>query len=206
MSASANRLVIESAASDEENEFVLRDAETGFVFFNIQGHQADYDASGHSLKINEGRLLATKDFANQFGLPAEAGAVVGKITIAATMRAIEVTKSVNGETKSVAMPAVGTRPGPDVIVGDLSGLAQFDGSSGTQVGLSVGTDSCNAGAVDLDWFANPVNDHPVIPQNFYRMSGGASNNDRFEQIGQSFVKHAFTALAKNICGFWLQQR
>jgi hypothetical protein len=53
--------------------------------------------------------------------------------------------------------------------------------------------------VDLDWFALPDNDHPVIPQNMYRMSGGASNNDRFEQIGQSSVKHAFTALTENIC-------
>jgi hypothetical protein len=41
----------------------------------------------------------------------------------------------------------------------------------------------------------------VIPQNLYRMSGGATNNDRFEQIGQSNVKHAFTALQQNICGF-----
>jgi len=58
----------------------------------------------------------------------------------------------------------------------------------------VGTDSCNRGEVDLDWFALPSNDHPVIPQNLYRMSGGTNNNDRFEQIGQSSVKHAFTAL------------
>jgi hypothetical protein len=55
--------------------------------------------------------------------------------------------------------------------------------------------------VDLDWFALPNNDHPVIPQNLYRMSGGGSNNERFEQIGQSSVKHAFTALTQNICGY-----
>ena len=65
----------------------------------------------------------------------------------------------------------------------------------------MGTDSCNAGTVDLDWFALPNNDHPVIPQNLYRMSGGATNDERFEQIGQSSVKHAFTALTENICGF-----
>jgi len=65
----------------------------------------------------------------------------------------------------------------------------------------VGTDSCNAGQVDLNWFALPDNDHPVIPQNLYRMSGGPTNDDRFEQIGQSSVKHAFTALTQNICGF-----
>jgi hypothetical protein len=69
------------------------------------------------------------------------------------------------------------------------------------VGLAVGTDSCNAGMVDLEWHALPDNRHPVIPQNLYRMSGGATNNERFEQIGQSNVKHAFTALTLDLCGF-----
>jgi hypothetical protein len=97
-------------------------------------------------------------------------------------------------------PQPGTVPGPDVVVGDVIGLAQFGTSSGTRVGLAVGTDSCNFGTVDLNWFANPNNDHPVIPQNLYRMSGGAANTERFEQIGQSSVKHAFTALTQNLCG------
>ena len=73
-------------------------------------------------------------------------------------------------------------------------------AAGTQVGLAVGTDSCNFGVQNLNWFALPSNDHPVIPQNLYRMSGGATNDERFEQIGQSSVKHAFTALTNNICG------
>ena len=97
-------------------------------------------------------------------------------------------------------PENGTNPGPDVIVGDVSGLSQFESSS-TQVGLAIGTDSCNAGTENLDWFALPNNDHPVIPQNLYRMSGGATNDATFEQIGQSSMKHAFTALTNNICGF-----
>ncbi len=79
-------------------------------------------------------------------------------------------------------------------------MAQF-GSSGSLVGLAVGTTSCNNGTVDLNWFAMPNTDHPVIPQNFYRMSGGANNNDRFEQLGQSWLKHAFTAASGNLCGF-----
>jgi hypothetical protein len=32
------------------------------------------------------------------------------------------------------------------------------------------------------------------------MSGGASNNDRFEQIGQSWMKHTFEALEDTVCG------
>ena len=201
LGASSNQLVIESTAGVEDYELVVRDGKTGFVFFGIQGHEYDYDANEHLLRINEGRLLVTKEFATQLGLPAEAGSVVGKISIAATMRAIEITQLVDGEMKSVEMPAVGTRPGPDVIVGELSGLAQFGASSGTQVGLAVGTDSCNPGVQNLEWFANPDNRHPVIPQNLYRMSGGGTNDERFEQIGQSSVKHAFTAASSNTCGF-----
>src|SRR5207237_6634215 len=91
-------------------------------------------------------------------------------------------------------------PGPDVIVGDLPAMSQ-GGSSGGFVGLGVATTSCNNGNVELDWFALPQVDHPVIPQNLYRMSGGTTNDDRFEQIGQSWLKHAFTALTENACGF-----
>ena len=76
-----------------------------------------------------------------------------------------------------------------------------DGTVNGFVGLGVGTTSCNAGVQNLDWFALPSNDHPAIPQNMYRMSGGADNTERFEQIGQSWCKHAFTALTQNVCSF-----
>src|SRR5437588_10521597 len=33
------------------------------------------------------------------------------------------------------------------------------------------------------------------------MSGGTDNTERFEQIGQSSVKHAFFANSQNFCGF-----
>lgn len=205
LNASYHQLVLESASWGGPADLVIRDSKSGFVFFYIEGHQFDYDASAQRLNIQTGRLLISKEFATEMGRASDAGTIVGEISILANMRPIEVSEVVDGEVKSEVLPAMrnpesGNVPGPDVIVGDLSGLAQFGNSSGTQVGLAVGTDSCNFGTVDLHWLANPVNDHPVIPQNLYRMSGGATNDERFEHIGQSNVKHAFTALTNNICG------
>lgn len=196
-------LIIENTSWGEQFDLVVRNAKTGSVIFNVEGYQYEYDSGRHLLSVQAGRLLMSKEFAAELGRPSDAGAVVGQISITATMRPIEVSQIVNGDVISDEMPALnspesGTVPGPDVVVGDLSGLSQF-GSSGTQVGLAVGTDSCNFGTQNLHWFALPDNDHPVIPQNLYRMSGGATNDERFEQIGQSSVKHAFTALTNNIC-------
>jgi hypothetical protein len=95
----------------------------------------------------------------------------------------------------------GFNPGPDIITGDIGlfgGLEQF-GSSGTQVGLGVSTTSCNAGDQFVRFFALPEIEHPVIPHNLYRMSGGPGNDERFEQIGQSWVKHAFGADQASNC-------
>jgi hypothetical protein len=205
LTASINRLVVEKLPSSEKVDLAMRDAKTGFTFFNVEGHQYGYDANGQLLNIQNGRLLISEDFANALGRPSDVGSRVGKISISARMQPIEVTQLINGEPKSMVMPALhvplpGTTPGPDVIVGDLPAVQQF-GSAGTQVGVAIATTSCNAGTIDLDWFALPNTDHPVIPQNLYRMSGGADNTERFEQIGQSWLKHAFTALTQNDCGF-----
>lgn len=204
LDASYQDLVIESLLASGPYELAVKDGKTGFVFFNIEGHEYDFDGNQNLLSIKGGRLLLSDEYAAAIGRQGDAGTVVGEILVTATMRAIEVTRIVNGEIVSNEMPAMnpaaGTVPGPDVVVGDLIGLAQFGTASGTQVGLAVGTDSCNFGTEDLNWFANPSNDHPVIPQNLYRMSGGAANDERFEQIGQSSVKHGFTALTQNLCG------
>jgi hypothetical protein len=206
MAASFKQLVLESTPFGSDYELMIRDGRTGFTFFNIEGHQFEYQGEGNVLTLKEGRLLISKEFAAELGRPEDGGKVIGKISGSNTMRAIEVQYIDNGEMTSSVLPAgtgadpqAGTVPGPDVVVGDVIGLAQFGSAAGTQVGLAVGTDSCNFGTVDLDWFANPSNNHPVIPQNLYRMSGGPNNDERFEQIGQSQVKHAFTALTQNLC-------
>jgi len=205
LNASANQLVIEKISPSEQFDLVVRDGKTGFVFFNIEGNLYEYDAAARLLSLKGGRLLISPELANRLGRQADAGSVAGQISITAIMYPIEVTTVVNGAAQSAVLPRRSEAPngnfvpGPDVIVGDLPSLEHF-GGNGTQVGLALGTTSCNNGDVDLNWFAMPNTDHPVIPQNLYRMSGGTSNNDRFEQIGQSWLKHAFTALTGNACG------
>jgi hypothetical protein len=205
LSTSVSDLVIEKLPADAPFDLAVRDGKTGFVFFNVEGHLYQYDPAKHSLGISGGRLLISGELAKKLGRPADEGLVIGEISITTTMYPIEVTTFVNGAVESSVLPARGgpevpnAVPGPDVIVGDLPSMSQF-GTSGTRVGLAVGTTSCNNGLVELNWFALTAVDHPVIPQNLYRMSGGATNDGRFEQIGQSWLKHAFTALQGNVCG------
>jgi hypothetical protein len=208
LGASFNRLVVEKLPSGQGFDLAVRDGNTGFTFFNVEGDQYNYDANARSLTITDGRLLISKELANALGRPSDAGAIVGKLSIGAAMQPIEINRlDANGDIKSASLPAmhqpgVGTVPGPDVIVGDLIDLVQLDnGSVGNRVGISLGTDACNKGTENVEWLALPDNRHPFIPQNLYRMSGGATNNERFEQIGQSWGKHAFAAASSNTCGF-----
>jgi hypothetical protein len=208
LNTSFNRLAVEKLASGQGFDLAVRDSNTGFTFFNIQGQHYDYDAAAQSLAITNGRLLLSKEFANALGRPSDVGSSAGTIAIGAAIQPIQIDQLVNGETKSMVMPplqhaltpgAPTLVAGPDVIVGDLEDVDQ-QGNNATQVGLAIGTDSCNNGDQPVDWFALPQTDHPVVPQNLYRMSGGATNDERFEQIGQSWVKHTFLALQDTVCG------
>jgi len=208
LGASLRQLVIEKLPSDRGFDLAVRDGNTGFTFFNIEGHQYNYDANARALSITNGRLLVSKELANALGRPADAGAIVGKISVGAAMQPIEIDQlDGNGDVKFASLPAlhqpgVGTVPGPDVIVGELLDFIQYEnGEVNGFVGLALGTDACNQGTENVEWIALPDNRHPFIPQNLYRMSGGATNNDQFEQIGQSWGKHAFAAASSDTCGF-----
>lgn len=82
--------------------------------------------------------------------------------------------------------------GPDVIVGSIIDVDNY-GQSGGISAFALGTESCNIGTTPLLWQASNPN-HPVIGQNLYRYLNG-----RFEQVGMSWLKHGFTALALSLC-------
>jgi len=208
LNASASQLGIEQTPSGGQFDLVVRDGKTGFVFFNIEGQTYEYDAASHLLSINGGRLLVSEELAKMLGRPADAGSLAGRISIATTMYPIEVTTFVNGAATAITLPPrtgnanapEGSVPGPDIVVGDMSGLQQFGSASG-QVGLATGATSCNNGDQPVHFYRLPDPDHSVVSQNFYRMSGGPTNTDRFEQLGQSWSKHTFGADQENACSF-----
>ncbi len=87
----------------------------------------------------------------------------------------------------------GTFVGPDVVVFNLTDV-HSNGPQDGFMGYAVGTRSCNRGDAPLNWCdegggcgnGTTSHDHPVIAQNVYRLKDG-----RFEQIGQSWLKHGF---------------
>jgi hypothetical protein len=210
LTGSVNRLTIEQAHPGEAFNMVVRDAMSGFVFFNIEGN-LNYDANTQLLGIQGGRLLISEALARNLGHAREAGTEAGTISINAAMIPIATSTVVNGKVESSTLPPGNAlvpgghvpAPGPDIIVGDLSAMVQATPvpSGDTHVGLGIGTTSCNNGDQPVHFFAIPNTDHSVISMNLYRMSGGPDNNDRFEQIGESWVKHTFGANQDDECNF-----
>lgn len=128
--------------------------------------------------------------------------VVGGLLAAASFALLLAPSSILApEARAHAMsPDCVARPGdvPDVIVGDLPNRTRWGVVGGVNgiTGFSVGTTSCNVGSCFLNWVTSGgnANDHPAIGQTMYRLKGG-----RFEQIGQSWLKHGFTALQGTVC-------
>jgi hypothetical protein len=92
---------------------------------------------------------------------------------------------------------------PDVITGHVGYCLQLgrEGPIGSGiVGLGMDTTACNQGTAAANWIALAFTDHPVINLNMYRLTT-ANGADRFEQIGQSWLKHGFGSANADECGF-----
>ena len=107
LGASIRQLAVEKLPSGAAFDLAVRDGKTGFVFFNVEGGHYDYDANAKLLSVNGGRLLVSNEFAKALGRPSDAGAVIGQISIGATMEAIEINNlDENGNVKSASLPAL----------------------------------------------------------------------------------------------------
>ncbi|MCC6320039.1 MAG: hypothetical protein IT438_01215 [Phycisphaerales bacterium] len=99
---------------------------------------------------------------------------------------------------SLFLAAAVIADGPDVIVGELADVLSYgtDAANPGVFAYAVGTTSCNRGTEPLNWLTGGnENRHPVIGQNLYKLDNG-----RIIQLGQSWLKHGFTALQGNACG------
>ncbi|MBI5361704.1 MAG: hypothetical protein HZA53_00905 [Planctomycetes bacterium] len=96
----------------------------------------------------------------------------------------------------VPPPPCGVNTGPDITVGDLSDVLNVLPESGIDA-VALGTVSCNMGNVIIAWVSSTPA-HPVIRQNVYKYKV-VSGSGRFEQIGLSWLKHAFAVAPGNTC-------
>ena len=84
--------------------------------------------------------------------------------------------------------------GPDVTFCQLYGVQQY-GQVGSVAAFAGATTSWNKdGDQPLQWFGSPDSRHPFIAQNMYMLK-----DDRFQQVGQSWLKNGFFALDSSQC-------
>ena len=101
-------------------------------------------------------------------------------------------------TLGVTQPpqACGPNTGPDVITGELLDILNVAPAGGIDA-IAIGTESCNLGNAVCNWISN-TNAHPVIRQNAYRYKA-VNGSGRFEQVGLSWCKNAFSSLQLSAC-------
>ncbi|MFQ5501592.1 MAG: DUF4215 domain-containing protein [Phycisphaerae bacterium] len=167
-----------------------------------------FDVMSHALLIEGGELTIAEALARRLGDPSLTGRVIGSLMVRSGL--------VWSGGDAPTDPGSGMNPGrgdggggvqrggnngtvcglpvgPDVIVGSLMDVSNYSSLSGIEA-FAVGTTSCNIGDQNLSWVSG-TNQHPVIGQTMYRLK-----NNRFTQIGQSWLKHGFFALTENACG------
>ena len=87
--------------------------------------------------------------------------------------------------------------GPDVLVSDITGVANYAATNGRDA-FSFGNKQTDAGSLWIEYISSISRPaaHPVTVQNLFRLST-VNGAPRFEQIGQSWAFHGLCALAMN---------
>lgn len=184
------------------------------AWFSADDLKVKLDPNQPAWMVETGSLVITKHLASLLGDAALFNRMAGAAEIIARVQWLGGDAPVLNETGDNGTPRApticpgepGAATGPDVIVGVLSDVASWGTETigGVPIAaFSVGTISCNLGNVGLNWIAGSVggteNRHPVIAQNLFRLKTLPDGSSRIEQIGQSWLKHGFTALTNEDC-------
>ncbi len=170
----------------------------GIPTLELRGMKAGFNHRHSTLTVAGREVVITPELADALGRPELAGVSLGRAEVSA------VGEWIGGDAPAPFDPFLPdgggvTRGGlPDVTFCQLYGLGQHGQRDGI-VGLSIATTSWNVGTGDLAWFARPSAEHPFIVMDVFRLKT-VDGSERFEQIGQSWIKHAFTALTSTQCG------
>ncbi len=167
------------------------------TLFELESVMLDSNRATQGLRLI-GELALSSSWAAALGLEeSAAGTVVGTVVIEARVESLDDTdmsltppldQAVSGGDAHGRALAVG-----DVIVASLPSVLHY-GSVGDIHAFAVGTTSCNIGDARVSWVSY-TNQHPVIAQEAFRLK-----DDRFEEIGLSWVKHGFYAVSGGYCG------
>ncbi len=154
-----------------------------------------FDPATRSLTMHSPELRLSRELADLMGDPGLADVTIGSVTVYARAKWVGGAEPEGDDFPPGDDPMpLGGGIGCDMVYCQLYGLGQY-GRSSDIVGLSKGTTSWNIGDEDCIWLNIPDEEHPFIVMNLFRLM-----DDRFEQIGQSHIKHGFYALASHQCG------
>ncbi|MFQ5491140.1 MAG: hypothetical protein ACE5GE_10490 [Phycisphaerae bacterium] len=182
------------SATPEGERLMLTDARSGTPVFSLSKGQVGWNPVTRRLRIARAVVSISNSWAQSLGRPELAGNFVGTLDSELTAEPVD-------QTLPLAPGAVDTSAesqrgviGPDVTQCRQAFLTQF-GREGSIIGCALTTTSLNVGDAPMDWFENPSENHPFIATNLFRLK-----DDRFEQIGQSWLKHGFFSTNQENCG------
>ncbi len=166
------------------------------VVFELTSVAIDFNAPAGELSL-VGELRIAYSWAQALGMPHAADTALGSLVIEAdTVPSDDVPTTADGIDRDELPVGGSTRMdpiGPDVVIADLPRVHTYGEKAGDITACIVGTLACNYGDERASWISNN-NRHPLILSNMYRLK-----DDRFEQIGMSWVKHGFYAVSENFC-------
>lgn len=201
---SLSKLSIVVEPEDDITAIAIVDRSTKQALFRVSPVRCVVDRENGELVVEGADVRMTPELAERLGVGAMAnrsiGVLDGRLTLAwaggedpAASGGLGAPRGGNNGTDCNAAT------GQDVIVGDL--YAPVSNRNSAEVNgvwidsLAVGTESCNIGDTAMTWESGCGTIHPLIAQNCFRLKDG-----RFEQIGQSWLKHGFAVAWTDECG------